>query len=248
VFGPENEDLISSGDRTEDANNRVLLLGLYHQGYRMEPQADGSVVIAFGTDGWPFPVPLVRGSDGWSFDAEAGSQEVADRALGLNEIEIIELLTAYVGVQAEFRQTDQDGDGVMEFAQQIISSAENRNGLFWPGQDSPVGERLARASESGFNDGDQDRPPEPYMGYYFRILTQQGPDAPGGAMGYLMNGNMVAGHAILAVPADYGISGLNSFMVSENGVILEADLGEDTLEKAAGTDTYNPGSDWSPVQ
>ena len=248
VFGPENEDLLSSGSTAEDARNRTTLLKLYHEGYRMEPQEDGSVVLAFGSDAWPFPVPLKRGDGGWSFDAQAGRQEVADRALGLNEIEVIELLAAYVGVQATFRQSDHDGDGVMEFARQIISSPDTRDGLFWPGQASPVGERLARASESGFNDGEQDRAPEPYMGYYFRILTRQGADAPGGAMDYLVNDQMVGGHAILAVPADYGVSGANSFMVSENGVIFEADMGEETLKKAAETDTYNPGTDWTPVQ
>jgi hypothetical protein len=248
VFGPENEDLISGGDLTEDANNRIALLGLYREGYRLEPQEDGSVVFAFGADGWPFPVPLVRGTEGWSFDAEAGHQEVVDRALGLNEIEVMDLLEAYVDVQADFRRADHDGDGVMEFARQIISSAETRDGLFWPGQDSPLGERLARASESGFNDGTQDRAPEPYLGYYFRILTSQGDAAPGGALAYLVNGNMVAGHAILAVPAAFGETGVHSFMVSENGVILEADLGEDTLEIAATIEAFDPGSDWTPVK
>ncbi len=248
VFGPENKGLISTGKATEDARNRAALLALYSEGYRMEPQEDGSVVIAFGRDGWPFPVPLVRGDAGWSFDAKAGYQEVANRTLGLNEIEVIALLNAYVDVQATFRLTDHDGDGVMEFASQIISSADTRDGLFWPGQDSPLGERLARASDAGFNDGSQDRPPEPYMGYYFRILTSQGANAPGGAMAYVVNGNMVAGHALLAVPADVGVSGVHSFLVSENGVILEAALGDKTPEIAAGIDAYDPGADWSPVQ
>jgi len=248
VFGPENQDLISSGSTAEDARNRTTLLKLYHEGYRLEPQEDGSVVLAFGADAWPFPVPLVRGDAGWSFDAQAGHQEVADRALGLNEIEVIELLNAYVGVQTSFRLNDHDGDGVMEFARQIISSPDKRDGLFWPGQDSPVGERLARASETGFNDGQQDQAPEPYLGYYFRILTGQGTDAPGGALDYLVNDNMVAGHAILAVPADYGVSGASSFMVSENGVIFEANLGEKTLEVSAGIDAYNPGTDWTPLK
>lgn len=248
VFGPENEDLISSGDPAQDARNRVGLLQLHAQGYRMVPQEDGGFVIAFGADGWPFPVPLQSGPDGWSFDAEAGYQEVADRALGLNEIEVIDLLDAYVDVQATFRLSDQDGDGVMEFASQIISSADERNGLFWPGQDSPLGARLARASDSGFNDGKQDRDPEPYMGYYFRILTRQGDAAPGGAMDYLVNGNMVGGHALLAVPADFGSSGLHSFMVSENGVILQAVLGEETLEIAASIEAFDPGPDWTPVK
>lgn len=248
VFGPGNEALISSGDLARDKSNRLALLDLYSDGYRLELQEDGSFVIAFGADGWPFPVPLKLGEDGWSFDAEAGRQEVADRALGLNEIEVIDLLNAYVDVQTTFRLSDHDGDGVMEFARQIISSGDARDGLFWPGQDSPLGERLARASETGFNDGTQDRAPEPYMGYYFRILTAQGDNAPGGAMDYLLNGNMVAGHALLAVPANFGTSGLHSFMVAENGMILEADLGEETLEMAARIDAFDPGPEWTPVE
>lgn len=248
VFGPENRELISSGDADEDARNRATLLSLYGKGYRMEPQEDGTVVIALGADGWPFPVPLMRGADGWSFDAKAGREEMNSRTVGMNEIDVIDLLDAYVDVQASFRQVDQDGDGVMEFARQIISSVEARDGLFWPDTDSPVGEQLARASESGFNDGQGDRQPEPYLGYYFKILTRQGDNAPGGAMDYVVNGNMVAGHALLAVPADYGASGVHSFMVSENGVILQAVLGEETLETAAEMDAYDPGAGWEPAR
>lgn len=248
VFGPEAEDLLSSGSQAEDNENRVKLLAAYHQGYRLVPQEDGSVVIALGEDGWPFPVPLARGDGGWSFDIEAGREEVANRTIGLNEIDVIDLLDAYVDVQAEFRLVDHDGDGVMEFASQIISSAETRDGLFWPGQDSLVGEALARASETGYNDGAKDHDPEPYLGYYFRILTRQTAAAPGGEMDYLVNGNMVGGHAILAVPANYGETGVHSFMVSENGVILEAVLGEETLETAAQIDAYDPGPDWKPAE
>lgn len=248
VFGADNEDLISSGDAAEDARHRVSLLALYREGFRMVPQQDGSFVIALGVDGWPFPVPLARQNDGWSFDAEAGRREVADRALGLNEIRLIDLLDAYVDVQATFRLSDHDGDGVKEFARQIISSTDARDGLFWPGEGSPLGERLARASDSGFHDGLQDRAPEAHLGYFFRILTRQGDNAPGGAMDYVVNGNMVGGHAILAVPANFGETGVHSFMVSENGVILEAILGEETLEIAATIEAFDPGDDWTPVE
>lgn len=248
VFGPENEDLISSGDPLEDRINRIAILEMYRAGYRLEPQDDGSVVVALGSDGWPFPVPIAQSADGWAFDAEAGYKEVLAREIGGNELEIIDLLDAYVDVQAQFRLTDHDGDGVMEFARQIISSEESRDGLFWPGQNSLVGARLARASTGGYNDGSMDHQPEPYMGYYFRILEGQTASAPGGELSYLVNDNMVAGHAMLAVPAAYGETGIHSFVVSENGTILEADLGEDTLDKVATMDLFDPGSDWAPVQ
>lgn len=249
VFGNEAEDLLSSGDPSEDAEDREELLALYRDGYRMMPQEDGSVVLAFGADGWPFPIPLVRDGDSWAFDIDAGREEVEAREIGLNEIEIIDLLDAYVDIQAAYRLEDHDGDGVMEFARQIISTSETaRDGLFWPGDDSPLGALFARASTDGFSDGDQDHAPEPYNGYYFRILTEQGPEAPGGAMDYLVNDHMLAGHALLAVPAEYGETGYHSFMVSENGVILEAILGEDTLEIAAEMKAYDPDENWTPTE
>lgn len=248
VFGPENEDLISAGDATEDRSNRITLLAMYREGYRLESQEDGSVVLALGADGWPFPVPIVQKTDGWSFDIAAGYNEVLAREIGGNELEIIDLMDAYGDIQIAFRLQDHDGDGVMEFARQLISSAEDRNGLFWPGQDSPVGARLARASVFGYNDGDEDVAPDPYMGYYFRVLDGQTDNAPGGAMSYLLNDHMLAGHAMLAVPADYGETGIHSFMVSENGTILEADLGQNTLELVADMTLYDPTDDWTPVQ
>lgn len=248
VFGPENEDLISDGDPAEDRRNNLKFLQLYGEGFRFVPQEDGSFVIAMGKDGWPFPVPVAKSADGWAFDSEAGRIEVRDRELGLNELEVIDLMDAYGDIQAAFRLRDMDGDGVMEFASRIISSPDQRDGLFWAGPDSPLGEVFARATAEGFNDGEADHPPEPYLGYLYRILTAQGAGAPGGAMDYMVNGNMVAGHALLATPAEYGVTGVFSFMVSENGIILQADLGDDTAEVAAATNAYEPGPDWAPVK
>lgn len=248
VFGPENKDLVYSGDSVEDRINRIAVLTMYREGYRLEPQEDGSVILVLGEDSWPFPVPIARTEEGWGFDADAGYAEVAAREIGGNELDVIDLLDAYGDVQSAFRLVDQDDDGVMEFARQIISSAEDRDGLFWPGQNSPMGANLARASVFGYSDGVEDRPPEPFGGYYFRILDGQTDAAPGGAMSYLVNGQMVGGHALLAVPANYGETGVHSFMVSENGVILQADLGENTLELAADMTLYDPTADWSPVE
>jgi hypothetical protein len=248
VFGPENRDLIASGDVVEDRINGLAVLAMYREGYRMEPQEDGSLVLTLGEDGWPFPVPIARTEGGWAFDVQAGYAEVAAREIGGNELDVIDLIDAYGDVQVAFRLQDHDGDGVMEFARQIISSAEDRNGLFWPGQDSLMGANLARASVFGYNDGSEDLPPEPFSGYFFRILDGQTDAAPGGAMSYLVNDHMVGGHALLAVPANYGESGVHSFMVSENGVILQADLGENTLDRAADMSLYDPTSDWTPVE
>ncbi len=249
VFGAESAGFLSSGNDREDRQNSESILGMYSEGFRMVPQEDGSVVLALGINGWPFPIPIERSGDFWTFDVETGREEVLAREIGLNELEIIDLLEAYVDIQAAYRLVDHDGDGVMEFARQIISSsATARDGLFWPAPDSPLGELFARASVDGFSDGDQDFEPEPYSGYYFRILTEQTAAAPGGEMNYLINDNMVGSHAILAVPANFGETGITSFMVSENGIVLEAVLGEDTLEIAAPMIAYDPTSDWSPAE
>lgn len=249
VFGKEAEDFLSDGDPVEDAANRQALLKLYSEGYRMEPQKDGSVVLALGAEGWPFPIPIEKSGNTWSFDIETGRQEVLNREIGLNELEIIDLFSAYVDIQAAFRLYDHDGDGVMEFAQQIISSSpEAHDGLFWPAPDSPLGELFARASVTGYSDGQRDYEPEPYSGYYFRVLTEQSANAPGGAMSYVVNGNMVSGHALIAAPAVFGETGIHSFMVSENGVILQAVLGEETLDIAEDITAFDPTSDWAPVE
>lgn len=247
VFGDEAADVLSTGNPVEDRLNRLELIALLSEGYRMMSEEDGSVILALGADGWPFPIPVTRTEAGWAFDLEAGREEVAAREIGHNELDVIVLMDAYVDVQANFRLTDHDGDGVMEFAGNIISSEEDRDGLFWPGAGSPLGPLFARAALFGYSDGETDHPAEPLTGYFFRILDAQGPNAPGGEMAYRLGGNMVAGHALLAVPAIYGETGVHTFMVSENGVILEADLGDETLATVEAMTQFDPGPDWTPV-
>ena len=247
VFGPEAEDLLSTGDPAEDQRRREALLAAYGEGYRFAPRAEGGVEILLGADGWPFPIPLVRDGAVWQFDIAAGREEVADREIGLNELDVIDLMQAYVDLQAEYRLVDHDGDGVMEFAAAIISSEGARDGLYWDGEDSPIGIGMARASADGFNDGVADHAPDPYRGYYFRILDAQGPAAPGGALTYQVNGHMLAGHALIGFPAVYGETGVNTFLVAENGIVFQADLGPDTVELADAIDSFEPGPDWQPV-
>ncbi|MEM8555715.1 MAG: DUF2950 family protein [Pseudomonadota bacterium] len=247
VFGPQAETIISEGDPVEDAANRTAILALYGEGYRFVPGDDGEVVIALGAEGWPFPIPVARGEAGWSFDLVAGEAEILSRQIGGNELDVIDLMHAYVDVQAAFRLVDHDGDGVMEFARQIISTPEDRNGLFWAAPGSPVGALLARASATGFSDGEVDHAPEPHLGYFYRILEAQGNAAPGGALDYIVGDNMVVGHALLAVPAAYGETGVHSFLVGENGIVYEADLGEDSLSIAAAISTYDPSAPWQEV-
>ncbi len=251
IFGPENEDVAFTGDAEKDQEIWDSFLQAYRQGNRLENVAGDRAVLHIGREDWPFPADVVQGEGGWTFDAAGAREEVALRRIGLNELDVIDLLKAGVAVQARFRQTDHDGDGVMEFADAILSQPGKRDGLFWPDEPgtpvSPIGPLLARASADGYSMGDGDTPPDPYLGYYFRILQSQGPDAPGGAMDYLIGGNMVAGHAFLAYPADYGVTGVMSFMVGENGIVYEADLGPDTLANGNAITAFNPGEGWAPV-
>jgi hypothetical protein len=206
------------------------------------------VGFELGEDDWPFPIDVVRSDAGWIFDIEDGRNEIMARQVGLNELDVIDAMEAYVEIQREFRQVDHDGDGLLEFAAHVTSSAGAHDGLYWPGGDSPVGDLVARASMDGFAEEGSDSAADPYLGYYFRILDAQGPEAPGGEMSYLVNGNMLAGHALLAVPAVYGESGVHSFLVSENGLVYEADLGEESLATAASLTSYNPDDAWEPVE
>lgn len=247
IFGPEAEDLIGTGDPAEDQQRRRDVLGMYAEGYRFQPENDG-VVLLLGEDSWPFPIPILQGETGWRFDLEAGIEELSAREIGLNELDVIETLEAYVDLQAAFRLVDHNGDGVMEFARTIISDPGERNGLFWPDEDSFVGAALARAAVSGWSDGEADFEPEPFLGYYFTILHGQGPDAPGGAYSYFVGDRFVAGHALLAAPSDYGETGVHSFLVGENGIVYEADFGPDTLDIFADISTYDPGANWSPIE
>ncbi|WP_299424653.1 DUF2950 family protein [uncultured Shimia sp.] len=247
VFGADAKDLISTGNPRRDAANRAEILSLYQEGYRLQPAEDGSVVLLLGSEGWPFPIPIGKVEANWMFDVAAGRDEVLFRRIGLNELDVIEFMAVYVDIQAEYRLVDHDGDQVMEFAPSFLSSDGMRDGLFWADEDSPLGARVALASLDGYSVGDTDTGPEPFGGYYYRILDKQSAAAPGGALNYISGGNMVSGHALLAVPSDYGNTGIHSFMVSENGLVLEADLGEDSLEKAFAITRYDPTAEWLPV-
>lgn len=251
VMGPEAADLLSSGDAERDADARQRFLDGYEVFHGLADVAEGRKDLVIGRELWPFPVPLVQGEAGWHFDPDAAREEILSRRIGLNELDVIDLLSKVAAVQTAFRAVDYDGDGVMEYAASILSTPGQRDGLYWPHEegtlDSPLGDKVAQAAADGIAIDGVDQEPIPYLGYYFRILTQQGPDAPGGAYDYMLGGNMVAGFATLAYPADPGNTGVMSFIVGENGVIYESNLGADTLNIAAGITTFNPGEGWTPV-
>jgi hypothetical protein len=251
IFGEENLDVVSTGDTAEDQEIWGDFLEGARDLTRIDMVSPDTATLFVGRDLWPFPAPLVRGDAGWTFDAEAAREEVLMRRIGRHELAVIEMLKRANSIQSIYRRSDHDGDGVMEFAAGILSSPGMRDGLYWPasaGGLSPFDDRIARANLTGFASEGQDVEPDPWEGYYLAILQEQGPTAPGGAYSYLVNGNMVAGYAVLAVPAIYGDTGIMTFVVGENGIVYEADLGEETLTKALAITAFDPGEGWEPVE
>lgn len=210
---------------------------------------DGNKVLDIGKIQWPLPFPLAKDDKGkWAFDTHAGLEEIADRHVGENELSTIDTLKAYVDAQEDYASQDRDGDGVLEYAQKTVSSPGKQDGLYWPaeefgGEESPAGPALA--------DGDalqRAKAGQGYHGYRYRILTGQGDNIAGGKFSYVINGNMIAGHAAVAWPVTYGLTGIKTFLVNKNGIIYQADLGENTAEIAAKIRTFNPSDEWEVVQ
>jgi hypothetical protein len=246
LFGPEHMDEILGDDPVAARADMAKVYADAERAAALRPAGADRMVVVVGREAWPFPVPLVRDADGWRFDAAAGAEEIADRRIGRNELAAIEVMRAYVAAQREYASEDHGGGGVLDYAQRIASTGDKRDGLYWPTAEgeapSPFGPFVAEAGD--YLEGRQAG--APYHGYYFRVLTGQGPNAPGGAYGYVINGHMVAGFAMLAWPATYDDTGVMSFLVGPNGVVLEADLGPDTAERARAITTYDPGPSWQP--
>jgi Protein of unknown function (DUF2950) len=247
IFGPEYADDLIGSDiailREELRQTREAM----RSATALLPEADGRIILTIGRQAFPFPVPIVREGDSWYFDSAAGLEEILDRRIGENELAAIEVLRAYVQAQVEYASADRDGDQVLEYAQRVISSAGEKDGLFWasaPGEPaSPFGPFVAEISAllAGKELGD------PYRGYYYRVLKEQTEHAPGGAYNYVINGNMIAGFGMLAWPAEYGETGVMTFQVSHQGDVLEADLGPETAEVATAIDAYDPDATWTEV-
>jgi len=245
ILGPEGQEIISSGDAVSDRADRDRFLAAYDDNINFAPKENDEVEIVLGHENWPFPIPLVQGQTGWSFDTAAGKEEILNRRIGRNELYAIQVCDAYVEAQREYISADRELDGIMEYAQKIVSDPGKRNGLFWPVTEgevpSPLGPLAAQAAAEGYRRGEK---PVPFHGYYYRILKAQGPAAPGGAYNYMINGHMVAGFALVAWPADYGASGIMTFVVNQNGIVYEKDLGPQTAQTAAALMRYNPDETW----
>lgn len=246
ILGPDGATLISSGDAVADKNLATRFAAEYDRAHRLEG-GGGKVVLHVGQDDFPLPIPLVPTGIIWRFDTKAGKEEILNRRIGRNELNAIQVCLAYADAQREYYSEDRNADGLREYARRFASTPGKRDGLYWqtkPGEtSSPMGLLAARARDEGYGLR-RDGAATPYHGYFYRILTVQGPDAPGGAYSYLAHGRMIGGFALVAFPARYGVSGVMSFIVNHDGVVYERDLGAKTAAIARAMKQFNPGAGW----
>ena len=250
VLGPEGEDIIDSGDKVQDRNAQDRFVKACQERVDYVKEKEDRVSVIIGNDNWPFPIPIMKRGEGWVFDTKAGREEMLNRRIGRNELSTIQVCLGYVEAQREYASTDREQDGIIQYAQKVLSDPYRRNGLYWEAGEgelpSPLGPFIAQAARKGYTKkGDK---PIPYHGYYFKILTRQGPNAPGGAYSYVINGHMVAGFALVAWPTEYAVSGVMAFIVNQNGTVYQKDLGPKTEGIVKAMTLYNPDRTWSRAQ
>jgi len=252
ILGGGADEVLHSGDDVSDQQGVATFLAAYDEKHRLEPAADGDVSLLVGANEWPLPIPLYQEGGRWSFDTEAGLDEILSRRIGRNELDAVQVCLAIVDAQREYASSDPDGDGVQEYASKFKSDAGKHDGLFWPAKEgeptSPLGPLVAEAAEQGYAPRSAaDSGPRPYRGYHYRILRAQGAHADGGAFEYVVNGRMIGGFAVIAYPAEYANSGMMTFQVNHAGVVFQKDLGEQTAEKARAIASFDPDKGWSKV-
>ncbi len=249
ILGPEGQDVISSGDEVADRNARDRFLESYEEKSGFETEGDDYVVLTIGNDDWPFPIPIVKEDEKWQFDTDAGLEEILLRRIGRNELSAISSALAYVQAQQDYAALSVDGKSPAAYAQRIVSTPGQKDGLYWPAETddtpSPLTEIIAEITDEGYELGDK---PIPYHGYYFRILSSQGDGANGGSRDYVVDGRMTGGFALVAHPAAYGNSGIMTFMVNQEGVVLEKDLGLETESVVAEMEAFAPDETWTPAE
>jgi hypothetical protein len=245
VLGADGEDIVSSGDDVADADTRNKFTSAYDAKHSVKVVGKTASLIV-GPDDFPFPIPLVQTKAGWEFDTDQGRQEILARRIGRNELDTIQTCLAFVDAENEYADKDH-GDGVGAYAQRIVSTPGKQDGLYWKSEsnDSPLGALVADASAEGYKAGGE---PQPYHGYYYRILAGQGQSAPGGSLSYVIKGKMIGGFALVAWPAEYGNSGVMTFIVSHAGAVYQKDLGKDTGEAAKRMMWFDPDRSWSKVE
>jgi hypothetical protein len=254
IFGPAGKEVISSGDEVADKAARERFVKGYEAMNKLEKETDKKVTLVIGNHDWPFPIPIVRKGETWVFDTMAGKEEMLNRRIGRNELNTIQACLAYVDSQREYALKDRDGDGLLEYAQKFRSTAGKKDGLYWQAKEgeeqSPLGDLVAKAVKEGYGPRKpgESQGPRPYHGYYFKILKAQGKNAPGGAYDYVVKGSMIGGFALVAYPAEYGTSGVMTFIVNHDGVVYQKDLGNETGKIASAITKFDPDKTWKKAE
>ncbi len=249
IFGPAAAD-IENPDRVQATNEFNTFTAALNTTNWLDHESDTKCILEVGTNSWPFPVPIVKKDGRWHFDTEAGEQEILNRRIGKNELAVLDVVRAYVDAQREYASRDRNGDEVLEYAQHLASTPGTKDGLYWPpgsdGEISPLGPLVADAQGEGYKvrSSGQDTTQAPFHGYYFKILKRQSKHAPGGKYDYVINGHMIGGFALIAWPAEYGESGIMTFIVNQQGRVYQKNLGPKTEKLAAGMKIYDPDSSW----
>jgi hypothetical protein len=250
ILGPESKDLLS-GDPKQDAIEFAAFSKMIGQFSRLVQKADDRFVLNLGDQNWPFPIPLVKKGGTWFFDTAAGKEEIVNRRIGEDELTAIGVCQTYLAAQREYASEDRAGDGVLKFAQRIHSTPGQKDGLYWPAapneEPSPLGPLITEVRAEGYGRRTAEGQPQPFHGYHFKILTAQGPSAPGGAFNYVINGNLIAGFGLVAYPAHWGESGVMTFIVNQWGKVYERNLGAQSADIAAAMTEFDPDQDWKVV-
>ena len=248
IFGPDGEDIVFSGEYAQDRQAATDFAAEAREklSISVDPKNGSRAYVLVGNEEWPCPVPLVKRGNQWFFDAKAGRQEMLYRRIGANELDAIQICRGYVEAQYDYAYEKRNEYAVSQYAQLIVSAPGKQDGLAWQNSDGtwggPVGEKIAKAIEQGYTSG-----AEPFHGYFFKILKGQGPDAPLGAMDFVVQGVMIGGFALVAAPAEYGVTGVKTFIVSDDGVVYQKDFGSNTLENFRKMELFNPDKSWEPI-
>jgi hypothetical protein len=252
IFGSDSKDLFLSGDEVADKDGSEKFIIAYEKKNRLEVFGGNKAILYVGSDDWPMPIPVVKKDKGWKFDTKEGKKEIIQRRIGKNELNAIQACKAYVDAQLEYSVRGYDGAGLFEYAQKFLSAPEKKDGLYWETKESeersPLGAFFANAAREGYFPKDGKNKPVPFHGYYYKILKEQGEDAPGGAYSYIANGKMIGGFALVAYPAQYGNSGVMTFITNKDGVVFQKDLGRNTVKIAKDMRAYNPDKTWKKAE
>jgi hypothetical protein len=250
IFGPDVEKAVSSGDPVSDRHDRQVMALAMERSWRWSAAGADKQELVIGDELWPFPVPLTKVRGGWQFDTAAGADEIISRRIGRNELRVIDVCRDYVTMQKAYASQPRDGKLAGLYAQKFRSSHARQDGLYWrvgaEETPSPLGDLVAQAVVEGYDENKSSS--QPLWGYHFRVLTAQGAAAKGGARSYIVNGEMSGGFGLIAYPAEYGRGGIMTFVVNQDGVLYQKDLGEDTLKVAAGLEAYDPDPTWAEVK